>query len=147
MSANKRFKSDIPDSETTVKQEPFENSDDNSIVISNYFSEPVNTYHQSYPQNIYEDFQYNITPPFPDICSSFLLSINNLSSKLREIKFSRPVEFVYNPTEYAYDVFKNYIHTYCNSLKHLMFLGMNPGPWGMSQTGVSQNYITIISND
>lgn len=144
MSVNKRFKSDTPDLETTKKQEPFENIENNLTVISNYFAVSENAYQPNYYQNIDEDI---ITPPFPDICSSFLTSINNLSIKLRDLKFSRPVECVYNPTDYAYDVFKNYVHTYCNNFKHLMFLGMNPGPWGMSQTGVSQNYLLLISND
>lgn len=147
MSANKRFKSDIHNLEPTEKQELFENSEINPIVISNYFSEPENAHQPTYHQNICEDFQDSKTPPFHDICSAFLTSINNLSSKLKLLQFSRPVECVYNPTEYAYDVFKNYIHTYCNDFKHLMFLGMNPGPWGMSQTGVSLNCFIINSND
>ena len=56
--------------------------------------------------------------------------------QLKSLKFSQPVEYIYNPIEYAYDMHKNFINKYCKTRKKILFLGMNPGPWGMSQTGV-----------
>lgn len=47
------------------------------------------------------------------------------------------VEYIYNPLEYAANLHNQYVRKYCNSFKKVMFLGMNPGPFGMVQTGVS----------
>jgi single-strand selective monofunctional uracil DNA glycosylase len=66
-----------------------------------------------------------------------LLSIElQQCDKLNDILFSSPVEYIYNPLEYAYDMHSNFVHKFCTSRKKILFLGMNPGPWGMSQTGV-----------
>lgn len=63
---------------------------------------------------------------------SCILSSDELCCKLNPI-----IEHVYNPIDYAKDSYINFLKTYINSCKKLMFLGMNPGPWGMMQTGVS----------
>lgn len=60
-----------------------------------------------------------------------LLSSEELSKQLSPI-----IEHVYNPIDYAKDCYINFLQKYINSCKRLMFLGMNPGPWGMMQTGV-----------
>uniref|UniRef100_A0ABD2VSI6 Single-strand selective monofunctional uracil DNA glycosylase n=1 Tax=Trichogramma kaykai TaxID=54128 RepID=A0ABD2VSI6_9HYME len=66
-----------------------------------------------------------------------LLSIEcELSRKLRFISFNFPVEYVYNPIDYAFQAHAMYVTRYCKTTKKILFLGMNPGPWGMSQTGV-----------
>lgn len=72
-----------------------------------------------------------------DTVSYRLLSIElQQCAKLSAILFSGPVEYIYNPLEYAYDMHSNFVHKFCTSTKQILFLGMNPGPWGMSQTGV-----------
>jgi single-strand selective monofunctional uracil DNA glycosylase len=72
-----------------------------------------------------------------------MLSIELLQcAKLNAILFSGPVEYIYNPLEYAYDMHSNFVRKFCTSRKKILFLGMNPGPWGMSQTGVRM--FTII---
>jgi single-strand selective monofunctional uracil DNA glycosylase len=72
-----------------------------------------------------------------DSVSHRLLSIELLQCvKLNALLFCAPVEYIYNPLEYAYDVHSNFVHKFCTSTKKILFLGMNPGPWGMSQTGV-----------
>ncbi|XP_038049437.1 single-strand selective monofunctional uracil DNA glycosylase-like [Patiria miniata] len=52
------------------------------------------------------------------------------------MKFGKPVEYVYNPLEYASEPHEDFIRKYCNSTKEVLFLGMNPGPFGMAQNGV-----------
>lgn len=52
------------------------------------------------------------------------------------LKFNHPVQYIYNPLDYAFDVHSDFVYKYCNGKKKLLFLGMNPGPWGMMQTGV-----------
>ncbi|XP_043273234.1 single-strand selective monofunctional uracil DNA glycosylase [Venturia canescens] len=62
------------------------------------------------------------------------------------IRFSPPVEYLYNPISYAFEVHSKYVRQYCQSSKKLLFLGLNAGPWGMSQTGVPFGEISIVTN-
>lgn len=43
---------------------------------------------------------------------------------------------VYNPLDYARRPWERYLYLYAAPPKRTIFLGMNPGPWGMAQTGV-----------
>ena len=45
-------------------------------------------------------------------------------------------DYVYNPSEYAKDPHDDYLRKYASGQKRVLLLGMNPGPWGMAQTGV-----------
>ena len=59
-----------------------------------------------------------------------------LSDKLSRLSFSPPVAYVYNPLHYAWATHCLYVSKYCCTKKKILFVGMNPGPWGMVQTGV-----------
>lgn len=59
-----------------------------------------------------------------------------LSAALNLVPLSPPVEYSYNPLDYAWDTHSCLVTKYCNSRKKILFVGMNPGPWGMVQTGV-----------
>jgi single-strand selective monofunctional uracil DNA glycosylase len=59
-----------------------------------------------------------------------------LSQKTEEMTFTAPAVCRYNPLDYARAPFKLYLEKYGNSRKRILFLGMNPGPWGMAQTGI-----------
>ena len=54
-----------------------------------------------------------------------------LSVEIDALKFSWPVEIVYNPLRYAWHGFTQYNDLYSHGQKRVVFLGMNPGPWGM----------------
>ena len=43
---------------------------------------------------------------------------------------------MYNPLEYAWELHEEYIERFVTDQAEVLFLGMNPGPWGMAQTGV-----------
>lgn len=74
-----------------------------------------------------------------------LLSIEKqLSTRVQSITFQSSVQYVYNPLEYAFDTHAMYVRKYCNGPKKILFLGMNPGPWGMSQTGVPFGEISMV---
>jgi len=60
------------------------------------------------------------------------------------LTFSAPVAVVYNPLEYAWESYSTYLEHYANSPKTVIFLGMNPGPWGMAQTGVPFGEIEAV---
>jgi single-strand selective monofunctional uracil DNA glycosylase len=59
-----------------------------------------------------------------------------LSDELEALSFAAPVTHVYNPLRYAARPHRAYLRQYGAGKKHIVFLGMNPGPYGMAQTGV-----------
>lgn len=66
-----------------------------------------------------------------------------LSVELKAINFlSSNISAVYNPIEYAADLHCAYLKKFCDTPKTVLFIGMNPGPFGMVQTGVKT--ITFI---
>jgi len=67
-----------------------------------------------------------------------------LRKKLKPLQFSEPVSVVYNPLEYAEASHQKYIERFGNSKKKVLYMGMNPGPWGMAQTGVPFGEIPAV---
>lgn len=61
---------------------------------------------------------------------------DGLSRELGEIVFPPPAAYVYDPLAYARAPHLAYWETYGKGPKKAVFLGMNPGPFGMAQTGV-----------
>lgn len=59
-----------------------------------------------------------------------------LSRALAPIRFAAPVAHVYNPLEYARACYEQYATRYARLGCEVLLVGMNPGPWGMAQTGV-----------
>ncbi len=59
-----------------------------------------------------------------------------LREDLSSIEFGPPTRFVYNPLEYAENSHEAYLSRFAHSPKRVVFLGMNPGPFGMAQTGI-----------
>jgi single-strand selective monofunctional uracil DNA glycosylase len=54
------------------------------------------------------------------------------------------VTHVYNPLRYAADAHREYLRRYGYSRKRAVLLGMNPGPFGMAQTGVPFGEVTLV---
>ncbi len=67
-----------------------------------------------------------------------------LSDALRKLTFSDPVSHVYNPLEYARESHEAYLSRFGSGSKKAVFLGMNPGPFGMAQTGVPFGEIAAV---
>lgn len=70
------------------------------------------------------------------VSARFLQAELELNLHLRSLKFTEPVRFIYNPLEYAWAPHRCFVDTYCRPGQSVLFLGMNPGPFGMAQTGV-----------
>lgn len=51
-------------------------------------------------------------------------------------RFAPPVTHVYDPTRYAWPVHEAYLRAYGGAPGRIVLVGMNPGPFGMAQTGV-----------
>ena len=65
-----------------------------------------------------------------------VLAAQQLARAASEIDFGPPVRHVYNPLEYAWGAHVEYLTRYAGGPGRTLLLGMNPGPWGMAQTGV-----------
>lgn len=73
----------------------------------------------------------------PTSISDQLLNIEHrMCVELERLRFSLPVTHIYNPLDYAAGTHQCFVHRYGNSKKRVLFLGMNPGPFGMAQNGV-----------
>lgn len=59
-----------------------------------------------------------------------------LSRQAGALTFGLPVTHVYNPLEYAWAPHRSYLVRYGTKSAEVLMLGMNPGPFGMAQTGV-----------
>jgi single-strand selective monofunctional uracil DNA glycosylase len=70
---------------------------------------------------------------------------DRLNGRLGKLSFSHPVTHVYNPHEYARMPYNIYIERYGRAPKRYLFLGMNPGPWGMVQTGIPFGDVQTVS--
>ncbi len=66
-----------------------------------------------------------------------------LSRAMDGLSFAPPVSHVYNPLAYAWEPHRDFLEKWGGPGKKLVFLGMNPGPWGMSQTGVPFGEVAI----
>ncbi len=75
---------------------------------------------------------------------SLIAAARNLSAAVGKLKFAPPVTHVYNPLDYAWAAHEIYLRRYGNSGKQVIFLGMNPGPFGMAQTGVPFGQIAAV---
>ena len=59
-----------------------------------------------------------------------------LSKQVDGLQFGAPVTHVYNPLSYARRSHETYLERYGVNPVKVLLLGMNPGPFGMAQTGV-----------
>lgn len=68
----------------------------------------------------------------------------DLSRRLAPLKFAAPVTHVYDPLDYAWAPHALYLSRYGAGPKEVLLFGMNPGPWGMAQTGVPFGEIAAV---
>lgn len=89
------------------------------------------------------------TPPCaPQISAGDSLPLfraaRKLSAAVSALKFGLPVACVYNPLDYAWPAHAAYLRRYAHLPKRVVFLGMNPGPFGMVQTGVPFGEVSAV---
>ncbi|MCL2233150.1 MAG: single-stranded DNA-binding protein [Treponema sp.] len=67
-----------------------------------------------------------------------------LAAECDTLRFGSNVKAVYNPLVYAAEPHNMYLELAGKSPKKVIFLGMNPGPWGMAQTGVPFGEVAAV---
>ncbi|RMH04464.1 MAG: single-strand selective monofunctional uracil-DNA glycosylase [Planctomycetota bacterium] len=67
-----------------------------------------------------------------------------LRRDLAPLRFGPPVTHVYRPLDYAWEPHRRYLERYARPGVEAVLLGMNPGPWGMAQTGVPFGEVGLV---
>jgi len=67
-----------------------------------------------------------------------------LCREVESLQFSAPTACVYNPLVYARKPHEAYLKQYARQGVAALLLGMNPGPWGMAQTGVPFGEVSLV---
>jgi single-strand selective monofunctional uracil DNA glycosylase len=75
---------------------------------------------------------------------ALIAAAKKLRTQLDPLPFSEPIACVYNPLHYAWSAHEKYLKLYASSPCRVFLLGMNPGPWGMAQTGVPFGEINAV---
>lgn len=73
-----------------------------------------------------------------------IASTRRLTKNLGGLEFTAPVACVYRPLEYAWKPHQRYLERFAKGKKRVVFLGMNPGPFGMVQTGVPFGEVAAV---
>lgn len=81
-----------------------------------------------------------------DTAAAILKATAALRDGTEKLRFESPVHVTYNPLTYAWGPHEQYVRTYGNGEKGHLFLGMNPGPFGMAQTGVPFGEVDAVVN-
>jgi single-strand selective monofunctional uracil DNA glycosylase len=68
-----------------------------------------------------------------------------LSDQVERLRFGPPVACVYNPLAYARAPHEAYLARYARPGVEAVLLGMNPGPYGMAQTGVPFGEVAAVT--
>ncbi len=75
---------------------------------------------------------------------ALIAAARELSAGVERLRFAAPVAHVYNPLTYAWLAHAEYLRRFGAGRKRVVFLGMNPGPFGMVQTGVPFGEIAAV---
>ena len=73
-------------------------------------------------------------------------TVDELVRALFPLRFGPPVAYVYNPLAYAGEGFRRYVRKFGHQPKEILLVGMNPGPWGMAQTGIPFGEIAAVKD-
>lgn len=81
-----------------------------------------------------------------DCIQQAIQAARKLSRAVDKFQFEEPVTHVYNPLRYAWAAHEQYLQQMNPRGAKVLFLGMNPGPWGMAQTGVPFGQIEAVTD-
>lgn len=76
------------------------------------------------------------------------MKLVNVAKRLGEdvsgLGFGGAITHVYNPLDYAWEPHRRYLERFGAGHREIILLGMNPGPWGMVQTGVPFGDVEMV---
>jgi single-strand selective monofunctional uracil DNA glycosylase len=68
----------------------------------------------------------------------------NLAGQVDDLRLESKIPYVYNPLVYARIPHELYLSKWGQGPKRVLLLGMNPGPFGMAQTGVPFGDVVLV---
>lgn len=89
------------------------------------------------------DTLFRVTPVAG--CVDAVKAARWLRQKTHHLEPGGSVEYVYRPLDYAWQSHKAYLERFAAGPKKALLVGMNPGPWGMGQTGVPFGDVEIVA--
>ncbi len=78
------------------------------------------------------------------VIDALIAAARELSAAVGKLAFAPPVSHIYNPLDYAWAPHEDYLRRYGQGAKRIVFIGMNPGPFGMVQCGVPFGEIAAV---
>jgi single-strand selective monofunctional uracil DNA glycosylase len=75
-----------------------------------------------------------------------IATARKLRIAVHTLNFPPPAAYVYNPLDYAWAAHAAYLCKFGAGRKRVIFLGMNPGPFGMAQTGVPFGEVAAVQD-
>lgn len=79
-----------------------------------------------------------------NIAEELIDAARTLSRSAARLRFAPPVVHVYNPLDYAGAMHEAWLRRFGRTRKRVVFVGMNPGPFGMMQTGVPFGEVSAV---
>ena len=80
------------------------------------------------------------------VAEALLAAAEELAAAAEAAAFGPPVSCVYNPLRYAGAAHRRYVTAYAREDVRAVFLGMNPGPFGMVQTGIPFGDVRTVTD-
>jgi single-strand selective monofunctional uracil DNA glycosylase len=77
--------------------------------------------------------------------TNLLSTYRRLRNRLAPLTFAPPVTHVYQPLDYAWEPHREYLERWGGATGRVVLLGMNPGPFGMAQTGVPFGDVVMVT--
>jgi single-strand selective monofunctional uracil DNA glycosylase len=75
---------------------------------------------------------------------ALLVAGRKLIQDTAPLSFSEPVTHIYNPLQYAWKSHETFLKRFATPSCRVVLLGMNPGPWGMTQTGIPFGEVAAV---
>jgi single-strand selective monofunctional uracil DNA glycosylase len=85
-----------------------------------------------------------MTIPKDNVLKDIASITDDLILRLGTLTFSDPVTHIYNPLIYARAGYDQYVTRFGNATKRMIWVGMNPGPFGMVQTGIPFGDVQMV---
>ena len=79
-----------------------------------------------------------------DTSERLISAAATLRNQVDRLSFAGTAAYVYNPLAYAWNAHQEYLSRYGAGPKKVLLMGMNPGPFGMAQTGVPFGEVAAV---
>lgn len=80
----------------------------------------------------------------PEVAGRLGAITDRLVARVEALSFGPPVTHVYDPLTYARSMHDEYVRRFARAGLDALWVGMNPGPFGMAQTGVPFGEVAAV---